>query len=94
MLARLASHCPVRQRRAGPSNAASIDGYTTAFWGPQAFSHSAWHNAWTTRNTVFMTWNLLHLARMLKDGGGIPAYGNSTRHWNLEQSGHPNPECR
>lgn len=24
------------------------------------------HNAWTTRNTVFMTWNMLHLARMLK----------------------------
>jgi hypothetical protein len=23
-----------------------------------------------------MTWNLLHLARLLKDGGGIPAYGN------------------
>jgi len=52
------------------------------------------HNAWTTRNTVFMTWNMLHLARMLKDGGGIPAYGNSTRDWNLEQSEHPNPEYR
>ena len=36
-------------------------------------------NAWTTRNTVFMTWNILHLARMLKDAGGIPAYGNATR---------------
>jgi hypothetical protein len=23
-----------------------------------------------------MTWNLLHLARMLKDAGGIPAHGN------------------
>ena len=30
----------------------------------------------TNRNTTFMTWNLLHLARMLKDAGGIPAYGN------------------
>ena len=36
-------------------------------------------NAWTTRNAVFMTWNMLHFARMLKDTGGIPAYGNSTR---------------
>src|SRR3954454_12261112 len=51
-------------------------------------------NDWTTRNTVFMTWNLLHLARMLKDGGGIPAYGNSTFEWNLTQPGHPNPEYR
>src|SRR3954451_12214490 len=51
-------------------------------------------NAWTTRNTVFMTWNLLHLARLLKDAGGIPAYGNDTREWNLEQPQHPNPEYR
>jgi multimeric flavodoxin WrbA len=51
-------------------------------------------NAWTTRNTVFMTWNLLHLARMLKDAGGIPAYGNDTREWNLDQPDHPNPEYR
>ncbi len=51
-------------------------------------------NAWTTRNTVFMTWNLLHLARMLKAAGGIPAYGNSTRDWDLSQPDHPNPEYR
>ena len=52
------------------------------------------HNAWTTRNTVFMTWNMLHLARMLKDAGGIPAYGNSTTDWDLNDSEHPNPEYR
>jgi len=51
-------------------------------------------NAWTTRNTVFMAWNLLHLARLLKDAGGIPAYGNSTLDWNLDRSEHPNPEYR
>ena len=34
-------------------------------------------NAWTSRNTTFMTWNILHFARMLKDAGGVPAYGNS-----------------
>ena len=28
-----------------------------------------------------MTWNLLHLARMLKDAGGIPAYGNLPEEW-------------
>jgi hypothetical protein len=31
---------------------------------------------------------------MLKDHGGIPAYGNSTHDWNLEQPDHPNPEYR
>ncbi len=52
------------------------------------------HNAWTTRNTVFMTWNMLQLARLLKDAGGFPAYGNSTRDWDLEHPEHPNPEYR
>ena len=52
------------------------------------------HNAWTTRNTVFMTWNMLQLARILKDAGGFPAYGNSTKDWDLEHPEHPNPEYR
>ncbi len=30
----------------------------------------------TKRNTTIMTWNLMHMARMLKDAGGIPNYGN------------------
>ena len=33
-------------------------------------------NDFTNRNTTFMTWNLMHLAAMLKRAGGIPAYGN------------------
>ena len=33
-------------------------------------------NDFTNRNTTFAAWNLLHLARMLKDAGGIPAHGN------------------
>jgi len=51
-------------------------------------------NAWTTRNTVFMAWNLLHLARMLKDAGGIPAHGNAAADWDLGMPAHPNPEYR
>ena len=31
-------------------------------------------NDFTNRNTTFMTWNLMHLARMLKAAGGVPAY--------------------
>ena len=53
------------------------------------------HNEFTRRNTTFMTWNLLHLARMLKDAGGLPAYGNSRTGWDDgRRYGHPNPEYR
>jgi len=38
-------------------------------------------NDFTNRNTTFMTWNLLHAARMLKDAGGVPAYGNQRPAW-------------
>ena len=38
-------------------------------------------NDFTNRNTAFMTWNLLHVARMLKDAGGIPAQGNLDQDW-------------
>ena len=31
---------------------------------------------------------------MLKDAGGIPAYGNDTREWDLSVPAHPNPEYR
>lgn len=33
-------------------------------------------NEFTTTTLTAMSWNLLHLARMLKDSGGIPAVGN------------------
>ena len=38
-------------------------------------------NDFTSRNTTFMTWNLMHLARLLKDAGGIPAHGNLPEDW-------------
>ena len=38
-------------------------------------------NDFTNRNTTFMTWNLLHLARILKDAGGMPAHGNQRSLW-------------
>jgi multimeric flavodoxin WrbA len=38
-------------------------------------------NDFTNRNTTFMTWNLLHMARILKDAGGIPAHGNQRSAW-------------
>ncbi len=52
-------------------------------------------NDFTNRNTTFMTWNLLHLARMLKDGGGIPAHGNQRSLWDAGcRFDSANPEHR
>ncbi len=38
-------------------------------------------NDFTNRNTTFMTWNLMHMARMIKDAGGIPVHGNQRSQW-------------
>ncbi|NAY91746.1 flavodoxin family protein [Muricauda sp. JGD-17] len=38
-------------------------------------------NEFTNRNTTFMTYNLLHMAKMLKQNGGYPSYGNSRESW-------------
>ena len=52
-------------------------------------------NEFTNRNTTFMTWNLMHLARMLKDAGGIPAYGNQRTAWDSgARFDYQNPEYR
>jgi multimeric flavodoxin WrbA len=52
-------------------------------------------NDFTNRNTTFMTWNLLHLARMLKDRGGMPAHGNQRSLWDAGcRFDFANPEYR
>jgi multimeric flavodoxin WrbA len=52
-------------------------------------------NDFTNRNTTFMTWNLMHLARMFKDAGGMPAHGNQRAKWDAGcKSDFPNPEHR
>jgi multimeric flavodoxin WrbA len=52
-------------------------------------------NDFTNRNTAFATWNLLHMARMLKDAGGIPAHGNQRSEWDAgARFDFPNPEHR
>ena len=38
-------------------------------------------NDFTNRNTTFMTWNLMHLALLLKSQGGFPSGGNSRAGW-------------
>jgi len=52
----------------GPSFGDEVDGKRAGF-----------DNDFTARNTTIMTWNLMHLARMLK--GGIPNRGNDRNAW-------------
>ena len=52
-------------------------------------------NDFTNRNTTFMTWNLLHAARMLRDAGGFPAHGNQRSKWEAGcRFDFPNPDYR
>lgn len=52
-------------------------------------------NDFTNRNTTFMTWNLMHLAKMLKASGGVPAYGNQRSKWDAgARFDFENPEYR
>jgi multimeric flavodoxin WrbA len=52
-------------------------------------------NDFTNRNTTFMTWNLMHIASLLKDAGGIPAHGNQRSEWDAGcRFDLPNPEHR
>jgi multimeric flavodoxin WrbA len=52
-------------------------------------------NDFTNRNTTFMAWNLMHLARLLRDAGGFPAHGNQRSLWDAGcRFDFPNPEYR
>ena len=53
-------------------------------------------NDFTNRNLTFVAWNMMHLARMLKDAGGIPVHGNLPGEWEKgERFGFDaNPEYR
>lgn len=52
-------------------------------------------NDFTQRNTTFMAWNLMHMAVLLKQNGGLPSQGNDRKAWSAgERFDHPNPEYR
>jgi multimeric flavodoxin WrbA len=52
-------------------------------------------NEFTQRNATIMTWNLLHVARMLKDSGGLPNHGNDRKAWSAGcRLDYENPEHR
>lgn len=52
-------------------------------------------NDFTNRNITFMTYNLMHTAKLLKDAGGFPAEGNLPNEWKKgDHFGYHNPEYR
>ncbi|MFD9793698.1 flavodoxin family protein [Streptomyces sp. NPDC059070] len=52
-------------------------------------------NDFTNRNTAFMSWNLMHLAALLKRAGGVPAHGNQRSAWDAGcREDFDNPEHR
>ncbi len=52
-------------------------------------------NDFTNRNTTFMTWNLLHFARILRQESGVPAHGNQRGEWEAGcRPDFPNPDYR
>lgn len=58
-------------------------------------SRAGFDNDFTKRNVTFMTWNLMHLAKMLKDNDGVPANGNQRSKWDAgARFDYENPEYR
>jgi len=52
-------------------------------------------NEFTQRNTTIMAWNLMHMARLLKDAGGLPNEGNDRNAWKAGcRFDYENPDYR
>lgn len=52
-------------------------------------------NEFTQRNTTIMAWNLMHVARMLKNAGGLPEQGNNRKAWDAGcRFDYENPDYR
>jgi multimeric flavodoxin WrbA len=68
----------------GPSYGDDVDGRPAGF-----------DNDFTQRNTTIMSWNLMHMARMLKDAGGLPNHGNDRNAWKAGcRFDYENPDYR
>lgn len=67
----------------------------TEWQGKKLKTPIGYDSDFTNKNTTFMTYNLMHLAKILKDQGGYPAYGNSRKDWdNGKRWEFENPEYR
>jgi multimeric flavodoxin WrbA len=52
-------------------------------------------NDFTRRNTTIMSWNLMHMAKLLRDAGGLPNEGNDRRAWEAGcRFDYENPDYR
>jgi multimeric flavodoxin WrbA len=68
----------------GPSYGDEVDGGRAGF-----------ANEFVQRNATIMTWNLMHVARLLRDAGGLPNHGNDRKAWKAGcRFGYENPEHR
>jgi len=68
----------------GPSYGDEVDGKPAGF-----------DNDFTQRNTTIMTWNLMHLAKLLADAGGYDNEGNDRTAWKAGcRFDYENPEYR
>ena len=68
----------------GPSYGDEVDGRPAGF-----------DNEFTQRNTTIMTWNLMHLALMLKTAGGYSSHGNDRNAWKAGcRFDYQNPDYR
>jgi multimeric flavodoxin WrbA len=56
---------------------------------------AGYDNDFTNKNTTYMAWNLMHMAKLLKDNNGIVAKGNTTKGWqHVSNAEDQNPEYR
>lgn len=55
-------------------------------------AYTGFNNDFTQHNTTIMSWNCMHLARILKQAGGYPNQGNDRKAWDAgERFGFRNP---
>lgn len=68
--------------------------YGDTEFGDQTFDPPAgYDNDFTNKNTTFMAWNLMHMAKMLKDNHGITAKGNVGESWkSVSNAAEQSPE--
>ena len=56
-------------------------------------TRAGFDNDFTQRNTTIMTWNCIHLARLIREAGGIPNFGNDRKAWDDGERFHfENPD--
>lgn len=54
----------------------------TQWQGKKLSTPAGFDSDFTNRNTTFMAWNLMHMAKLLQTNDGLPSTGNVTAEWN------------